>query len=151
MHFVYVLQSSKDKKFYVGYSKELKQRVEKHNRGLVTATKQRQPLRLVYYEACLSKNDALKREKYLKTGWGKRFIKNRLKDYLTGWKADGAESKKDFRHKIALCKKESKETKHWLRMIARANPDEKTECKKLWSEAHELTLIFSSIIAPKKW
>jgi len=84
MHFVYVLQSSKDKKFYVGYSKELKQRVEKHNRGLVTATKQRQPLRLVYYEACLSKNDALKREKYLKTGWGKRFIKNRLKDYLTG-------------------------------------------------------------------
>jgi len=64
--------------------------------------------------------------------------------------ADGAESKKDFRHKIALCKKESKETKHWLRMIASANPDKKTECKKLWSEAHELTLIFSSIIAPKK-
>jgi four helix bundle protein len=64
--------------------------------------------------------------------------------------ADGAESKKDFRHKIALCKKESKETKHWLRMIARANPDKKTECKKLWNEAHELTLIFSSIIAPKK-
>lgn len=65
--------------------------------------------------------------------------------------ADGAESKKDFRHKIALCKKESKETKHWLRMIASANPDKKTECKKLWSEAHEWTLIFSSIIAPKKW
>jgi len=64
--------------------------------------------------------------------------------------ADGAESKKDFRHKIALCRKESKETKHWLRMIASANPDKKTECKKLWSEAHELTLIFSSIIAPKK-
>ena len=84
MHFVYVLESSKDKNFYVGYSKELKQRVEKHNRGLVPATKQRQPLRLVYYEACLSKNDAIRREKYLKTGWGKRFIKNRLKHYLTG-------------------------------------------------------------------
>ena len=64
--------------------------------------------------------------------------------------ADGAESKKDFRHKIAICKKESKETKHWLRMIARANPDRKDECKELWNEAQELTLIFSSILSPKK-
>ena len=64
--------------------------------------------------------------------------------------ADGAESKKDFRHKIAICKKESKETKHWLRMIARANPNKRTQWKKLWSEAQELTLIFSSILSPKK-
>ena len=64
--------------------------------------------------------------------------------------ADGAESKKDFRHKIALCKKESKETKHWMRMIARANKDKKDMCKKLWSEAQELTLIFSSILSSKK-
>ena len=64
--------------------------------------------------------------------------------------ADGAESKKDFRHKIAICKKESKETKHWLRMIARANPGRKDECKELWNEAQELTLIFSSILSPKK-
>ena len=64
--------------------------------------------------------------------------------------ADGAESKKDFRHKIALCKKESKETKHWLRMIAKANPGLKDECKDLWKEAQELTLIFSSILLPKK-
>ena len=60
--------------------------------------------------------------------------------------ADGAESKKDFRHKIAICKKESKETKHWLRMIMRANPDKKDECKKLSNEAQELTLIFSAIL-----
>ena len=60
--------------------------------------------------------------------------------------ADGAESKKDFRHKIALCKKEAKETKHWLRMIAKADPSEKDVCRKLWHEAQELTLIFSSII-----
>ena len=60
--------------------------------------------------------------------------------------ADGAESKKDFRHKIAICKKESKETKHWLRMIARANPNKKDECKQLWVEVQELTLIFSSIL-----
>ncbi|MBM4166044.1 MAG: four helix bundle protein [Ignavibacteria bacterium] len=64
--------------------------------------------------------------------------------------ADGAESKKDFYHKIALCKKESKETMHWLRMIAKANPTKKDECRTLWKESHELTLIFSSIILKKK-
>ena len=64
--------------------------------------------------------------------------------------ADGAESKKDFRHKIAICKKESKESRHWLRMIARANPDRKDECRELWIEAQELTLIFSSILSPKR-
>jgi four helix bundle protein len=60
--------------------------------------------------------------------------------------ADGAESKKDFRHKIAICKKESKETKHWLRMIMRANPDKKDECTKFSNEVQELTLIFSAIL-----
>jgi four helix bundle protein len=60
--------------------------------------------------------------------------------------ADGAESKKDFKHKIAICKKEAKETKHWLRMISRANNDKKEEAKILWQEAQELTLIFSKII-----
>jgi len=64
--------------------------------------------------------------------------------------ADAAESKKDFRHKIGICKKESKETTHWLRMIAKANPDWKDNCRKLWQEAHELTLIFSSILRSKK-
>jgi len=59
--------------------------------------------------------------------------------------ADGAVSKKDFRHKIALCKKEAKETKHWLRMIAKADPGEKDVCRTLWHEAQELALIFSSI------
>ena len=60
--------------------------------------------------------------------------------------ADGAESKKDFRHKIGICKKESKETLHWLRMIATANPIRKDECRIHWKEAHELVLIFSSIL-----
>jgi four helix bundle protein len=64
--------------------------------------------------------------------------------------ADGAESKKDFRHKIAICKKEAKETKHWLRMIRKANPHKAAECHKLWQESHELTLIFSSIILSRK-
>lgn len=60
--------------------------------------------------------------------------------------ADGAESKSDFRHKIGICKKESKESMHWLRMIATANPEKKDECRMFWQEAHELTLIFSSIV-----
>ena len=64
--------------------------------------------------------------------------------------ADGAQSKKDFRHKIAICRKESKESKFWLRMIARANPDRKDDCRELWSEAQEFTLIFSSILSAKK-
>ena len=64
--------------------------------------------------------------------------------------ADGAESKKDFRHKIGICRKESKESKFWLRMIARANPDRKEDCRDLWCEAQELTLIFSSILSTKK-
>jgi four helix bundle protein len=64
--------------------------------------------------------------------------------------ADGAESKKDFQHKISICRKESKETKHWLRMIAKANPGRQAECQALSKEAQELTLIFSSILLPKK-
>jgi four helix bundle protein len=64
--------------------------------------------------------------------------------------ADGAESKKDFQHKISICKKESKETKHWLRMITKANPSRRDECQKLFREAQELSLIFSSILLPKK-
>jgi hypothetical protein len=63
---------------------------------------------------------------------------------------NGAESKKDFRHKIGICKKESKETKHWLRMIEKANPSKNVECRRLAQEAHELTLIFSSILLSKK-
>lgn len=59
--------------------------------------------------------------------------------------ASGAESKKDFRHKIALCRKESQETKHWLRMIVAAVPQRREEARKLWREAQELTLIFAAI------
>ena len=64
-------------------------------------------------------------------------------------KADCAESKKDFRHKIGICKKEAKETTYWLHMVAIANPDKKEKCRQLWQEAHELTLIFSAIFKKK--
>ena len=60
--------------------------------------------------------------------------------------ANKASSRKDFRNKISICRKESNETKHWLRMIARANMPKSDKCKILWKEAHELTLIFSKIV-----
>ena len=59
--------------------------------------------------------------------------------------ADNASSKKDFRHRIRICQRESKESKHWLRMIARAEPQLKDTARPLWQEAHELVLIFSAI------
>lgn len=64
--------------------------------------------------------------------------------------ANAAESKKDFQHKIGVCKKESKETMHWLRMITKANQKRTDDCKKLWQEVRELVLIFSSILKNKK-
>lgn len=60
--------------------------------------------------------------------------------------ADCAETKKDFEHKIGICKKESRETKHWLRMIAKACPEEKESVRKLWQEANQLNLIFITIV-----
>ena len=60
--------------------------------------------------------------------------------------ANEAESKKDFTHKTGLVKKELKETKHWLRLLARANPEFKEDFRKLWKENHELLLIFSKIV-----
>ncbi len=84
MYYVYVLKSSKDNKFYTGYTKNLKLRFEQHQKGLVGSTKNRRPLVLIYYEACLSQKDATHREKYLKTYLGKMFLRNRLKSDLTG-------------------------------------------------------------------
>ena len=60
--------------------------------------------------------------------------------------ADDAESKKDFIHKIGICKKEARETMHWFRMIATATPEMKTETRTLWQEAKELNLIFNAIV-----
>jgi putative endonuclease len=83
-YFTYVLKSLSDGKFYTGYTKNLKLRFEQHQKGLVESTKNRRPLVLIYYEACLSQSDALHREKYLKAHYGKLFLHNRLKSYLTG-------------------------------------------------------------------
>ncbi len=80
MYYVYVLFSKKDNKLYIGYSPDLKLRIRKHNSGLVRATKFRQPLRLIYYESYLEISDAKRREKYLKSGGGRRELAKQLED-----------------------------------------------------------------------
>ena len=83
-YYVYILKSEADGKFYTGYTSNLKLRLEQHNKGQVESTKSRRPLKLIYFEGCLNQQDPTHREKYLKTHYGKMFIKNRLKSYLTG-------------------------------------------------------------------
>jgi putative endonuclease len=82
MYYVYVLRSKTDRRFYVGYTADLRKRVEQHSDGIVESTRNRRPLELIYYEACVKQQDALHREKYLKTAYGKRYIRNRLKEFL---------------------------------------------------------------------
>lgn len=80
MYYVYVLQSLKDRKLYIGYTNNLKRRFEEHNSGRNEVTRDRKPFRLLYYEACTRKEDALKRELQLKTGFGREYLKRRLCD-----------------------------------------------------------------------
>lgn len=82
LYFVYILQSTKDKGLYTGFTKNLKTRLKRHNYGLVTSTKKRKPLKLIYFEAFSNKYDALSREKYLKSGYGNKQIKQILKQTL---------------------------------------------------------------------
>ena len=84
MYYTYVLQSEKDDQLYVGFTKDLKQRFELHNKGRVASTIDRRPLKLIYYEACTDRKDAANREKYLKTHYGHMYLKKRLKSYFTG-------------------------------------------------------------------
>ena len=83
MYYVYVLLSERDGKFYTGSTGNLKERLEEHKRGYARSTKNRRPFKLIYYEACLNEEDAMQREKYLKSGMGKKYLKNRLKHYLS--------------------------------------------------------------------
>ena len=79
---VYVLISEKDGMFYTAYTSELNKRLEHHNKRKVSSTVNRRPLKLIYWEGCLNQQDATRREKYLKSGNGKLYLKNRLKTYL---------------------------------------------------------------------
>lgn len=82
MFYTYVLLSENDKNFYIGYTKDLKKRLDGHQKGSVTSTSHRRPLSLIYYEACLNEDDAIKRERYFKSDFGRRFLRNRIGTYL---------------------------------------------------------------------
>lgn len=80
MFYVYVLKSLKDNKLYIGHTNNLKKRFKEHAQGKVPSTKNRKPLKLVYYEANNILDDTIKREHSLKTGYGRRYLKSRLTD-----------------------------------------------------------------------
>jgi len=82
MHCVYVLRSASDDGFYIGYSRNLRKRFQQHAQGDSFATSYRGPWKLIYYEAYLERDDALGRERYLKSGSGRKFLKKQLRHYL---------------------------------------------------------------------
>ncbi len=81
--YVYVIRSNKNKHWYTGCTADLRKRFREHNDNLVFSTKGRGSYIIIYYEACFNKSDAFAREKYLKSGMGKRYLKNRLKRFLS--------------------------------------------------------------------
>jgi len=81
-YYVYVLKSLKDGNWYTGYTSDIKARIKMHNDGLVESTRNRRPFELIYFEGCVHQQDATRREKYLKSGNGKIYIRSRLSNYL---------------------------------------------------------------------
>ncbi len=82
MFYTYILKSMKDEKLYTGFTIDLQKRFKEHNNGTSVSTKNRGPFKQIYYEACLAEYDARSREKYFKSGKGKRYLKSRLKHFL---------------------------------------------------------------------
>lgn len=82
-YYTYLLQSITTNKWYTGYTKDLRNRFSQHQNNKSTYTKGRGPFRLIYYEACMNEFDAKAREKYLKSGMGRRYLRNRLKRFLS--------------------------------------------------------------------
>lgn len=82
MFYVYIIESINSDNLYIGFTNDLKVRLEKHNRGLNFSTKLNKPWRLIKYEAYLNEKDARRREKYLKTSQGSRLLKRMLKEYF---------------------------------------------------------------------
>ena len=81
-YYVYILQSAKNNSFYIGYASDLQKRFQEHNNGKSLATKPFRPYKLIFYEAFLDRIDAKNREKYLKSGYGRRTIKTLLNRFL---------------------------------------------------------------------
>jgi len=89
MWYVYILERLKDHDNYIGLTDDLKKRVKKHNQGKVASTRFRRLLKIIHCEAYLNKHDAANREQFLKTGWGKNWIKKNLENYLKSKKLGG--------------------------------------------------------------
>ena len=83
MFYTYILKSEKNGRIYMGYTNNLRKRLNEHNKGKSYYTNRDKPYLLIYYEACLNKDDAESRELFLKSGMGKRYVKNRLKRFLS--------------------------------------------------------------------
>lgn len=81
--YVYILESLKDNKRYIGYTQNLPKRIEEHKKGYSSATKHRLPMKLIYFEACLDESDARRREIYLKSTRGLKFLVKRIKSYYS--------------------------------------------------------------------
>jgi putative endonuclease len=82
MFYVYLLESETERSWYIGYTSDLRKRYRSHNKGENKATKNKKPWKLVYYEAYIDRIDAKKREKFLKSGSGRKFLKKQLNNYL---------------------------------------------------------------------
>lgn len=83
MHYVYVLYSESDRGLYIGYSTDLRRRLKQHDAGLAPSTSFRRPWRLAYYEAYVEADDALGREKFLKSGAGRRHLQKQCREFFT--------------------------------------------------------------------
>jgi len=81
MFYTYILKSNKNGRMYTGSTNDLRKRLKQHNDGKSTFTKRDKPYEVIYYEACLNKDDARSRELQLKSGYGKRYLKNRLRGF----------------------------------------------------------------------
>ena len=82
LFYVYVLKSLTDDKNYVGFTIDLKRRLKEHGKGESFSTAPRRPFKLIYFEACTNEEDARRREKYMKTTYGRRFLAKRLKSFI---------------------------------------------------------------------
>ena len=81
MYYLYILQSKKDLRSYTGYTKNLKQRLQEHNNGKVIATRHRKPLKIIYFEKCITREEAKKRERYWKSGAGRKNLQRIYKGF----------------------------------------------------------------------
>jgi len=91
MNYSYVLLSEQDGRFYIGSTGDLRARLQKHSSGAVRSTAHRRPLRLIYYEGCSSLDGPRRRERYLQTGRGGRYLKQRFASWLAGIRANKLE------------------------------------------------------------